>query len=260
MIGSSTNEDESTTAVLDAVRGSLGPVAMSTPVTEIVAAGRRRRRGRAAATAGVVAAAGLAVAVTANAAPDPAGGVHVHTAAFTVDSAADGSVRIAWDKQRYFTDHEGLQAALRQAGIPVLVKVGEFCVGPRDDPSVTPSGAGPGIDGVMHGERQDGKDHAGDKPGGNRSEEAGSKADKRKVNEADNPEDGKPAGDGADAGPAEPVQLVFTPSAIPAGKQLFIGYLSPAQLAVTDGHPGSIERLVPIDGPLTCTTDLPTGG
>jgi hypothetical protein len=189
--------------------------------------------------------------------------VHVHTAAFTVDSAADGSVRVTWDKQRYFTDHEGLQAALRQAGIPVLVKVGEFCSGPGDDPSVGPSGSGPGIDGVMHGERLDGKDHAGDKPGGNRSEEAGSKADKRvKVDGADSPKDGKkPAGDDdPGAGPTESVQLVFTPSAIPAGKQLFIGYLNPAQLAVTDGHPGSIERLVPIDGPLTCTTELPTGG
>jgi len=247
------------------VRGSLRPVAMRTPVEEIVAAGHRRRRARraVAATAGAVAAAGLAVAVTTNGAPDPAAGVHVHTAAFTVDSVADGSVRVTWDKQRYFTDHDGLQAALRQAGIPVLVKVGEFCVGPGDDPTVTPSGAGPGIDQVMHGERLGGKDDTGGKPGGNRTDQAGNQADKKAggaadKKAADSPKDGqKPAGDGTDPGPTEPVQLVFSPSAIPAGKQLFIGYLSPAQLAVTDGHPGSIERLVPIDGPLTCTGELP---
>jgi hypothetical protein len=255
-------DDEDTTAVLDAMRGSLGPVAMRTPVEDIVAAGRRRRRGRraAAATAGVAAAAGLAVAVTANGTAPPTGGVHVHTAAFTVDSTADGSVRVTWDKQRYFTDHDGLQAALRQAGIPVLVKVGEFCLGPGDDPTLT-DGSGPGIDAVMHGERLDGKQDPGRKPGGNRSEEAGSQADKKAApGGADSPKDGQqPAGDGADPGPTEQVQLVFSPSAIPPGKQLFIGYLSPAQLAVTDGHPGSIERLVPIDGPLVCTPDLPAG-
>jgi hypothetical protein len=256
------DDDKETTAVLDAVRGSLGPVTMRTPVEVIVDAGCRRRRGRRAvvAGAGAVAAAGLAVAVTANGAPAAAAGVHVHTAAFTVDSVADGSVRVTWDKQRYFTDHDGLQAALRQAGIPVLVKVGEFCVGPGDDPTVTPSGAGPGIDAVMHGERLDGRDDTGRKPGGNPTEKDGSQADK-KAGGADGPKDGTPPpGGGKDPGPAEQVQLVFSPSAIPPGKQLFIGYLDPAQLAVTDGHPGSIERLIPIDGPLTCSTDLPPTG
>ena len=40
----------------------------------------------------------------------------------------------------------------------------------------------------------------------------------------------------------------------PRGEELFIGYLSPSQLAVTHGRPGSIERLVPTGVPLTCTT------
>jgi hypothetical protein len=53
------------------------------------------------------------------------------------------------------------------------------------------------------------------------------------------------------------VTLVFTPSAMPAGDELFIGYLTPSQLAVTHGNPGSVERLVPINGPLTCTTQAP---
>jgi hypothetical protein len=53
------------------------------------------------------------------------------------------------------------------------------------------------------------------------------------------------------------VSLVFTPSAMPAGDELFIGYLSPSQLAVTHGAPASVERLVPTGVPLTCTTEPP---
>jgi hypothetical protein len=53
------------------------------------------------------------------------------------------------------------------------------------------------------------------------------------------------------------VTFVFTPAAMPDGKQLFIGYLSPAQLASVGGNPGSVERLVPTGVPLTCTTEPP---
>jgi len=53
------------------------------------------------------------------------------------------------------------------------------------------------------------------------------------------------------------VEFVFTPSAMPAGKELFIGYLNDAQLAVTHGEPGSVERLVSTGVPLTCTTTPP---
>jgi hypothetical protein len=53
------------------------------------------------------------------------------------------------------------------------------------------------------------------------------------------------------------VVFVFTPSAMPHGDELFIGYLSPSQLAVTHGRPGSVERLVPTNAPLTCTTEPP---
>ena len=53
------------------------------------------------------------------------------------------------------------------------------------------------------------------------------------------------------------VVFIFTPSAMPAGDELFIGNLSPAQLAVTHGQPGSVERLVPTGVPLTCTTQAP---
>jgi hypothetical protein len=57
--------------------------------------------------------------------------------------------------------------------------------------------------------------------------------------------------------PGGTVVFVFTPSAMPAGEELFIGYLSPSQLAITDGRPGSVERLVPVGVPLTCTTQAP---
>jgi hypothetical protein len=57
--------------------------------------------------------------------------------------------------------------------------------------------------------------------------------------------------------PGGDVVFIFTPSAMPAGEELFIGYLSPSQLAITHGRPGSVERLVPVGVPLTCTTVAP---
>jgi hypothetical protein len=216
--------DNERSGVLGALRESLDGVTMQTPVEQIVAVGRARRRRRGAgAVVAAVGVAGLTLGATAylnqsvpaDVAADSSasGAVHVQTAAYTVDSNPDGTVRVAWSKERYFEDHEGLQAALRRAGFPVLIKVGEFCRGPHDDGRTDASGVGPGVDKVMKGER----------------------------------------------GSDEKVTFVFTPAAVPAGKQLFIGYLTPAQLEVTHGRPGSVERLVPTGAHLICTTDLPTG-
>jgi hypothetical protein len=218
------NYDTDAPAVLDALKDSLDGVTMGTPVEQIMAAGRTRlhRRRMAVGATAVVAVAGGALGVTtyANppAAPPAASGggtvdeaVHIQTVAYTVDGNPGGTVQVTWDKQRYFDDRVGLQAALRRVGFPVLIKVGEFCTGPNDDGTLDPSGTGPGVDRVML-----------------RESEA----------------DGK-------------VTFVFVPSAMPAGKQLFIGYLSPAQLAVTHGAPGSVERLVSTGVPLTCTTVAP---
>ncbi len=127
-----------------------------------------------------------------------------------MDSYADGTIHVTWDKKQYVQDHAGLQHALRAAGFPVLIRQGTFCKGPNDNGHLNPSGVGPGVSQVMKGER---RDHT--------------------------------------------VVFVFTPSAMPAGKQLFIGYLTPSQLAITHGDPGSVERLVPTAGPLTCTTQAP---
>ena len=210
------------TDVLDTLRDSMDGVAMRTPVEGIVRAGRTRRRRRrvAGAATGIavvaVAAAGVPLLTHTPAAPQDAlstgaGSVHIRTAGFALDTHADGTVHVTWDKQRYFEDHEGLQQALRKAGFPVLVKEGVFCKGPDDDGYLSPSGGGHGVDRVRGA-----------------------------VREAD--------GD---------VTFIFKPAAMPAGRQLFIGYLSPAQLAVTHGRPGSVERLVPTTGPLKCDTQAP---
>ncbi len=214
-----TDHDTETTAVLDAVRESLEHIDMHAPAEQIVAAGRRRRRRRLAGTAagvvaGMAAVTGVTLGMTGSAGPattDTVAGVHIRTVAYTLDSQRDGTVRVTWDKQRYFQDHDGLQAALRRAGFPVLIKVGQFCRGPQDAGLLDPSGVGPGVEKVMKGESASG---------------------------------GK-------------VTFVFSPAAMPAGTQLFIGYLSPAQLTAVGGNPGSVERLVPAQGPLTCTTQPP---
>ena len=143
-----------------------------------------------------------------------AGPVHIRTAAFSVDTRADGTIRVTWDKRQYIRDSQdpaSLQQALRAAGLPVLIKVGVFCTGPGDSGSLDAAGVGPGVGRVMTGTD----------------------------------------------GPDGTVVFTFTPSAMPAGEELFIGYLSPAQVAITQGRPGSVERLVPTGVPLTCTSQLP---
>src|SRR5262245_45299298 len=144
------NDSTGVSEVVTALDRSLGEVQMRATADEIVMAGRvrRRRRRMAGAAAGVAAITGLALAVnysgvgtkpstgvrtgTAEAAAT-ARAVHMHTVGFTVDSQTDGTVRVTWEKQRYFEDRDGLQAALREAGMPVVIRVGEFCAGPGDD-------------------------------------------------------------------------------------------------------------------------------
>ncbi|MEV0096028.1 hypothetical protein [Streptomyces sp. NPDC050738] len=212
--------DAETNQLLDTLRDSLDDVRLSTPVEEIIAAGRARRRHRKVAGVATVAlAAGLALGVSTLSNPSTAPpsdatsgtGVHIHTAAYTVDTQSDGTVHATFDKRRYFTDHAGLQAALRKAGFPVLIKTGIFCKGPHDSGKLSPAGQGAGVTRVMEGVRED---------------------------------DGQ-------------VTFVFKPEKMPAHTQLFIGYLNAAQLAAVHNNPGSVERLVPTNQKLTCDAVAP---
>ncbi|MGW6055450.1 hypothetical protein [Streptomyces sp. NPDC055189] len=156
--------DADTTRLLDTLKRSLDDVHLPVSLEEIVAEGRsRRRRRKAAGAAAAALTAGLAVGLTTLTNPSTAppsyatsgAGVHVHTAAYSVDSQQDGTVHVTFDKERYFKDHQGLQRALRSAGFPVLMKVGVFCKGPDDNGKLSPSGEGPGVERVRTGERED---------------------------------------------------------------------------------------------------------
>ena len=216
--------DADSTAVLDALRDGFDEIRMSAPVEQIVDAGRTRRRRRRLAKVTAAAAIAAVVAVSASSyeratldrttnntavgtATKP---VHIRTVAFVLDTKPDGTVKVTWTKQAYFKDSAGLQDALREAGFPVQIKVGEFCKGPDDDGYLDPSGEGHGVDQVLRASESDGD-----------------------------------------------VVLTFVPAAMPPATELFIGYLSPAQLAITHGAPGSVERLVPTQTRLTCTTQAP---
>jgi hypothetical protein len=166
---------------------------------------------------GVAAAAGLALGVGGYGNPStaPPGG-GAQPAAFVVKKQSDGTVKVTWSKEQYFKDRAGLQQALREAGFPVLVKTGVFCKGPHDHTRVDDSGVGVGVDKVVKGE-----DRAGE----------------------------------GNEGSGNTVVFVYDPAAMPAHTQLFIGYLSADQLAVTHGRPGSVERLVPTGVELKCSTD-----
>ncbi|MBW8484767.1 hypothetical protein [Actinomadura parmotrematis] len=235
------------TDVLDALRNSLDGVTLRTPAEQIMAAGRARRRTRRAITAtGSVAAAatvaaGIAVPLLSHpsTAPPAPTTLHVQEAAFTLDARADGTIQVTWDKDRYFRDHAGLEAALRRAGFPVLIKEGVFCHGAGEAAPLDPHGVGPGVRPVMMGQR----DGGGGKSGGNTGGGTVSK-------------DALGPGGASKAG-GDRVTFVFDRTKLPPGRRLFIGYLTPAQLAVTGGRPGSVERLIPATGPLTCTTQAP---
>ena len=219
-----TDTETSDTATLEALREAFAGTTMTRPVQTIVAAGQRRQRRARVRTTALAATLALAVGVPVlsvelSSPPSPATGnigpnvtsLGLQPAAFVVRAQPDGTVTVTWTKQGYFADPNGLQAALRNAGFPVLVKVGEFCRGPNDDGQLDPSGQGAGVTSVM-----------------------------------------RPSKD-ADGN----IVFAFVPSALKPGTELFIGYLSPAQLAVTHGLPGSVERIVPTGTALTCTTQAP---
>jgi hypothetical protein len=107
------------------VRDSLGDVHMNTPASAIFASARKRYARRAiAAVAAACAAIGLAVVLTL-----PAGSqtrpVHVHLAAWLVDTNPNGTVTFTMKNTSYPAQ---LERALAQAGVPAMIRWGEVCL------------------------------------------------------------------------------------------------------------------------------------
>ncbi|SEP03001.1 hypothetical protein [Actinacidiphila rubida] len=208
--------------VLDALRDSLDDVTMSTPVERIEAAGRtRRHRRRLVGTATAASAVALAIAVPVLSNPST-------VPPSAADSTGAGSVHVQTAAYTIDTKTDG-----------TLVVTWDKAAYFRDHAGLEQALRSAGFpvlikEGVFcKGPHDDGKlSPSGSGPG---------VTDVMKGSRAS---DGK-------------VTFTFTPAAMPAGKQLFIGYLNAAQLASVHMNPGSVERIVPAHGPLTCTSTPP---
>jgi hypothetical protein len=106
------------------VRDSMSGVRMTRPASEIFASAKKRRSRRVLAAAGAAGAAiGIALALAV-----PAGQarpVHVHLAAWSVDTNPNGTVTF---KLRNTSQPARLQHVLAQAGVSALVRRGEICL------------------------------------------------------------------------------------------------------------------------------------
>src|SRR5262245_52060629 len=122
------NDDATLTALRDhlvTVRDSLGDVHMTTPASAIFAGARKRRSRRVLAVAGASCAAiGLIVGLVLPAG-NQARAVHVHLAAWSVDTNPDGTVTF---KLRNISQPARLQQVLAEAGVPAMVRRGKICL------------------------------------------------------------------------------------------------------------------------------------
>ena len=122
------NDDHTLTVIRDRLaeaQHSLGDMPAGVPAIEIFARVRKRRRRRVIASlAAACAVTGLALAVAL-----PSGTqhrpVHVHLAAWSVDTNPDGSVTF---KLRSVSHPARLQRVLAEAGVPAMVRSGEICL------------------------------------------------------------------------------------------------------------------------------------
>ena len=122
------NDDHTLTVIRDHLaeaQHSLGDMPAGVPASEIFArVGKRRRRRAIAALAAACAVVGLALAVAL-----PSGtqsrSVHVHLAAWSVDTNPDGSVTF---RLRSVSHPAQLQRVLAEAGVPAMVRSGEICL------------------------------------------------------------------------------------------------------------------------------------
>jgi hypothetical protein len=217
--------DQDTTgaaAVEQALKHALGDVTMSTPVEQIESAGRsRRRRRRVIGTAGLAVAATVAIGVPmlSNPATAPPSAANSTGAGSVHVQNAAFTVDTKTDGTVHATWDKSAYFA-DHAGLQKALRDAGF-------PVLVKEGV------FCKGPRDSGElSPSGSGPG----------VDKvmRGVRDDD-----------------DRVTFVFTPSAMPPGRQLFIGYLNAAQLASVHQNPGSVERLVPTSGPLSCTTTPP---
>jgi hypothetical protein len=159
------DHDEMNDDVLVAVRDSLSRVPMPAPIplAAIVARGRsgRYRRRSALAAVGVAAAVAVAVGLPAIAhvgsTPPPARSgsgrlsatpVHVHLAAFSVDSNQGGTVTVTLTWAQVF-DPNTMRQVLAQAGVPALITVGSACYSPGE-----PAGPAVELEGIVSAYRR----------------------------------------------------------------------------------------------------------
>lgn len=122
------NDDAALTALKDrlgAARDELSDVHMAIPASEIFGRARRRRGTRALAAAGAACAViGLVLALVIPAG-SPSRPVHVHLAAWSVDTHPDGSVTFTLRN----TSHPArLQHTLAEAGVPAMIRWGQICL------------------------------------------------------------------------------------------------------------------------------------
>ena len=122
------NDDHAVTVVrvrLAEAQHSLGDLPAGVPASEIFARVSKRRHRRAiAALTSACAVIGLALALVVPSGTQPKP-VHVHLAAWSVDTNPDGTVTF---KLRSVSHPARLQRVLAQAGVPAMVRSGEICL------------------------------------------------------------------------------------------------------------------------------------
>ena len=122
------NDDATLTAIRDhlhQVRDSLGDVHLTIPASAIFTRARKRRR-RQVLTAAGAACAAVGLALTLLLTPgSPTRPVHIHLAAWSVDTNRNGTVTFAL---RNASQPARLQHALAEAGVPAMVRYGEICL------------------------------------------------------------------------------------------------------------------------------------
>ncbi|GAA3814177.1 hypothetical protein GCM10022226_38800 [Sphaerisporangium flaviroseum] len=244
--------------VLGTVRDAMTGVHMRTPVQALVAAGRSRRRRRiGGVAAGAALATGLALTPAigspqVNAPPVATGNeVHMHLAAFSVDTNPDGTVTVKLTKSESL-DPEIMQRTLAQAGIPAQITINKWC-GPSDpSQNLTED-----FEKVIGEANQPAEPPATVNTPSAQDKKAKleKRQDLKKQENSEKPETIEKLHEQPDGR----AMLVITPSAMPPATKLVIGMRTPDYQPDSPSSIAVMMSLVPNDAPLTCSTDVPVG-